>query len=137
MSSRSSDLSGRAATAVRNKQLVADSLSSKDYLGCKPENIKRSPIEVRLKLDQCDPDPQTCPENASVALGSYSVTGKGLYQVRLVAQALDGNGQTIRREQMRTLYFAPDDPFPKWYWWLLLIIVLVILLLLFVRVIKS
>ncbi len=113
--------------------------SDPDSVGAipRPQNVKRTPVQVQLAVDQCDPDPVTCPATAKTALGSFAVDAKGLYQVRLVAEAIDSNGQSLRREQLRTVYFAPEDPFAKWYWWLLLVVALVILLLLFARVIRS
>jgi len=105
--------------------------SDPDSVGAipKPENIQRSPIAISLEIDQCDPDPVTCPDNAKRGSGSFRVDKNGLYQVRLVAEAVDASGLSIRREQTGSVYFSADDPFSKWYWWLLLLLLMLVILI--------
>ena len=85
-------------------------------------------MELKIDVLQCDPDPVDCPDRVKNGSGSYSVSNKGLYQVRLVAEAIDAQGNPVRREQLRSVYFTPEDPFSKWYWWVLLLIVMALIL---------
>lgn len=104
--------------------------SDPDSVGAipKPENVPRSPIEIRLEVDQCDPHPVTCPDGAKRGSGSFRVDKNGLYQVRLVAEAVDASGLSIRREQLSSVYLTVADPFSQWYWWLLLLLLMLLLL---------
>jgi hypothetical protein len=65
------------------------------------------------------------------ASGTYSPTKKGLYQVRVVADLIDGNGKKLTRESTGTFY----SPKAKWMfgpWWVKLIAVLVLILIVYV-----
>lgn len=106
-----------------------------DELGSSPDGaasipplelINREAVGVPLKIASRSAD-------SFLAKGQFGPDKKGVYQVRVVAELIDGAGQTVTREAIASLYNpTTKSPFPgKWIWLVAVLAVLAVLLIVF------
>jgi Mg-chelatase subunit ChlD len=79
----------------------------------RPRLIEREPTRIELRID----------ERSGKASGSFRPRQQGLYQVRMVAEAIDKSGQVVRREQTSSFYYA-GSRFPSGLMMLLMMLMI-------------